>query len=125
MHDSRLAIIAYYLMECINNGKYHKALDPIKSELINQLEIDIKGYYSGALDLGLDIAIEHNLKDSYLTTLTILREEISKKGEFISKQQCEKIDKLSDHYMQTQYFEDVPVNEIINWIKKVESLIEN
>ena len=125
MHDSRIAVIAYFLLESINNGNYDKGLNPIKTELVDQLKLDIKGYYSGALDLGIEIVIEADLKESFKRSLNILKKEVSKKGEIISKNKCEEIDKLCTHYRADEKFHDLPTSELINWISKIEHLLKN
>ena len=75
LHDSKATIVAYFLLEYIKSENYDSQLEPIKEELVEQLETDLKGYFSGSIDLGLSLIQEKSLQVAFSKALEKIKSQ--------------------------------------------------
>lgn len=124
IHDWWISLSAYYFLQCIEEGKYDKELEPYKKEIIKRLQLDTNGFIAGALNLGTDIAIDANLVKPYINSLQMLKNKIRLQGEFINEEQCKKIDDLNFTPSINYKFKPVSTKILISKVDEIINLLE-
>ena len=125
LHDSKATIVAYFLLEYIKSENYDSQLEPIKEELVEQLETDLKGYFSGSIDLGLSLIQEKSLQVAFSKALEKIKSHLTNLGPLLAEEKVLEIRRLNENYRTDDINQAIPTLEVIEWVEKIQVLVKN
>ncbi|MEM7656839.1 MAG: hypothetical protein AAF399_11975 [Bacteroidota bacterium] len=120
IHDSRVSQLAFYLKAHLTRSpQLPPDILSHKEALIEAMNHDLQGIFTGSLDLGCELVKKEGLEAGWRHILIEVQAALENRSGMIPAEELRQIDQLCVHHDPKQKFYSLPTQELINELERV------